>query len=72
MQDQDQLIGRESSGVFIKEEGQHGALGLPVLRCWGTWIARAAIHRVVGSHEEVSAPCGQAAHRVHARWVAAF
>jgi hypothetical protein len=52
VQDKDQLIGREPSRVFIEEKGQDCALGLAILGCGGARIARAAIRRVLVSHEE--------------------
>jgi len=52
VEDEDQLVHREPDRVFIEEKDQDCALGLAILGCRGTGIARAAIRRVLVSHEE--------------------
>jgi hypothetical protein len=52
VKDKDQLICREPSRVFVEEKGQDCALGLAILGCRGARTARAAIRRVLVSHEE--------------------
>ena len=71
-ENKDQLTHREPSRVFVEEERQDGALRSLVCACGRGGIERSPIRRVLISHEEVHATCGQAARRVNARRGAAF
>ena len=60
MKDQGQLGHGELDRMFGEKESQNRALRASAFACRGRRIERVSTRRVLVSHEEGSAPCGQA------------